>query len=349
MELVRRGLASTEVEAIALIEARRVLVNGAIGLKVTRLVSPEESLAVLRLGARFVSRGGEKLEAALERFNLDVVGKRALDAGSSTGGFVDCLLQRGAVSVVAVDVGRGQLSQVLRDDVRVHVHERSNLRLISVEDVGGVPFEVLTADLSFISLTKVVGRLAGALAAPRADLVVLVKPQFECTRKEASVGKGVVYDPAVWARSLAGAALAIAAAGGVVRGSMVSPLRGADGNTEFFLHAVAHAPAAVAAGDEAAGGEAVGSGFVGVENVLGAEVAQGLTKAVEEAAELRGARSAPGSPGSMERPPPHPSPSSPSCRRWDGSPLGVEQQVRSRASVHAPIDVPLGSSRARQA
>lgn len=274
------------MEARALIAARRVLINGANGRKATSLVSPGDAIAVLEPPSRFVGRGGEKLDAALDHFGLDVAGKRALDAGSSTGGFVDCLLQHGAASVAAVDVGRGQLSQALRDDPRVQVHERVNLRFASVGAFGGASFDVLTADLSFISLTKVVVPLAGCLASPKADLVLLVKPQFECTRQEASIGKGVVSDPAVWLRSLTSVALAIVAAGGAIRGSTVSPLRGADGNTEFFLHAVAHehTEAGITAG--AGNTDAAARGLATIEPVLAAGVTEGLADVVAEACEL---------------------------------------------------------------
>ncbi len=236
MELVRRGLASDIDEARALISALRIVVNGACAVNVARLVSPGEAISVLDLPPKFVGRGGLKLEAALEHFQIDVAAKRVLDAGSSTGGFVDCVCQRGAAAVAAVDVGRGQLHSRVRGDSRVRVYEGVNVRSITLGDVGGVPFDVVTADLSFISLAKVVGALI-SVAAPGADLVLLVKPQFECTRREASIGRGVVSDPAVWLRALEDIALALSGAGAVLRASMVSPVRGADGNTEFFVHA----------------------------------------------------------------------------------------------------------------
>ena len=131
---------------------------------------------------RFVSRGGEKLVAALEHFTIDVAGRRALDAGASTGGFTDCLLQRGAASVVAVDVGRGQLHQRLLADDRVCSFERTNIRSLALDAVGGVRFDVVVADLSFISLRTVAEPLLERLAAPGADVVLLIKPQFEAGR-----------------------------------------------------------------------------------------------------------------------------------------------------------------------
>jgi 23S rRNA (cytidine1920-2'-O)/16S rRNA (cytidine1409-2'-O)-methyltransferase len=191
---------------------------------------------VLADGPRFVSRGGEKLDAGLEQFEIDVRGKRALDAGASTGGFTDCLLQRGAAHVLAVDVGHGQLHERLLADRRVSVLERTNVRELTIDRAGGEPFPVATADLSFISLRTVLPALVG-LAAPGADMIALVKPQFEARRAEASRGRGVIRDPAVWRRVLAEVTVAFAAADATMVGIMVSPLRGADGNVEFLAHA----------------------------------------------------------------------------------------------------------------
>ena len=183
---------------------------------------------------RFVGRGGLKLEAALERFAVDVAGRRAYDLGASTGGFTDCLLQRGAASVVAVDVGYGQLHERLRADPRVEVHERTNIRDVRPGDLGA-PAEVVVADLSFISLRTVLpGALALAVAG--ADVVLLVKPQFEAGREEAARGRGVISDPTVWRRVLDEVAGALAGLGTTIMGAMASPLRGADGNVEFLLH-----------------------------------------------------------------------------------------------------------------
>lgn len=175
------------------------------------------------------------MDAALEHFGLDVTGKDALDAGASTGGFTDCLLQRGAAKVVAVDVGHGQLLQRIRSDPRVEVMERANVRYLLPDDVGGRRFDVVVADLSFISLMMVASSLLG-LAKPAADLVVLVKPQFEAGRAVVSKGKGVVRDPKVWASVLCDVAGAFEASGAEVAGGMASPLLGAEGNVEFFLH-----------------------------------------------------------------------------------------------------------------
>jgi 23S rRNA (cytidine1920-2'-O)/16S rRNA (cytidine1409-2'-O)-methyltransferase len=214
-------------------------VAGAPADKASRLVHPADALHVAGDAARFVSRGGVKLAASIERFRVDVAGKRALDAGASTGGFTDCLLQCGAAHVVAVDVGYGQLHERLRADPRVSVLERTNIRSVVLDDLGGQPFPVVTADLSFISLAAVLPDLF-ALAARGADVVALVKPQFEAGRAEASRGRGVIRDPTVWRRVLGEVAAAIRTQDAAMMGIMVSPLRGADGNVEFLVHARAH-------------------------------------------------------------------------------------------------------------
>jgi 23S rRNA (cytidine1920-2'-O)/16S rRNA (cytidine1409-2'-O)-methyltransferase len=212
-----------------------VTVAGAPAPKASRLVAPGEPVRIAGDGPRFVSRGGEKLDAALEHFAVDVADRAALDAGASTGGFTDCLLQRGASRVVAVDVGRGQLHQRLRDDPRVTVLERTNVRHLGPADLGGERFPIVTADLSFISLRTVAPSLV-ALAAPGADLVVLVKPQFEAGRADVSRGRGVIRDPAVWEQAVEGVAAAFVSQGAAMIDSMRSPLTGADGNVEFLLH-----------------------------------------------------------------------------------------------------------------
>ncbi len=169
-----------------------------------------------------------------------VNGARCLDAGSSTGGFTDALLQAGAVSVVAVDVGRHQLHERLRADPRVDSREQTDIRSIGPADVDG-PLPVVVADLSFISVRAVIGSLL-ALLAPGGDLVILVKPQFEAGRAEVSKGRGVIRDPAIWHRVLEETRGVLAAAGAVIMDVMVSPLRGAEGNAEFLLHARHRSP-----------------------------------------------------------------------------------------------------------
>ncbi|MGH8916879.1 MAG: TlyA family RNA methyltransferase [Acidimicrobiales bacterium] len=236
VELVRRGLAGSREQAQAAVASGRVIVSGAPAPKPSRLVAPGEPVVVAGSPPRWVSRGGEKLEAAIDRFGIEVVGRRALDAGASTGGFTDCLLQRGATEVVALDVGRGQLHERLRSDRRVVSMERTNLRGVRLVDLGGPAFALVVADLSFISLRTVAPVLLGELAAPGADVVVLVKPQFEAGRVEVSKGRGVVRHPAVWRAALDGVASSFRACGAAMMGAMVSPLTGADGNVEYLLH-----------------------------------------------------------------------------------------------------------------
>jgi 23S rRNA (cytidine1920-2'-O)/16S rRNA (cytidine1409-2'-O)-methyltransferase len=252
---VRRGLVESRHEAQAAVAAGNVLVSGAVADKPARLVAPGDAVVLRGPRAPFVSRGGEKLDAALSRFDVRVAGRRALDAGASTGGFTDCLLQRGAARVYAVDVGHGQLDAALRADGRVTVLERLNARALSVAalaaaDPDFVPCPLVVADLSFISLRTVVPALAGPVTAPGADLVLLVKPQFEVGRAAVSRGKGVVRDPTLWRGALGGVASALADVGTGIMGAMASPLTGAAGNVEFLLHARKGAPGPGA--DEAA-------------------------------------------------------------------------------------------------
>ena len=232
---MRRGLTNSRTEAQRLIADNRVTVGGAPATKASRLVDPGEALEVSRDGPRFVSRGGFKLEAALERFALDVSDIRAIDVGSSTGGFTDCLLQRGARETVAIDVGRHQLHEKLRADPRVTVFEQTDVRALDTAAIGG-PAPLVVADLSFISLRAVAGELVALVDRP-GDLVVLVKPQFEAGRAAADRGRGVIRDPAVWRRAIIDAAGALHDSGAAIMGAMVSPLRGGDGNVEFLVHA----------------------------------------------------------------------------------------------------------------
>jgi 23S rRNA (cytidine1920-2'-O)/16S rRNA (cytidine1409-2'-O)-methyltransferase len=212
------------------------------------LVAPNEAVVLLGPPARFVSRGGEKLDAALTQFGLDAADRRALDAGASTGGFTDCLLGRGAAHVYAVDVGHGQLDQRLRTDRRVTVMERVNVRSLTPEvlrqaDPDFGPCSLITADLSFISLITVVPALTGPIGDEGADLVLLVKPQFEAGRVVVARGKGVVRDPEVWRTSIRDVTSALQDAGTGIMGAMVSPLTGPAGNVEFLVHARKGAPA----------------------------------------------------------------------------------------------------------
>ena len=182
----------------------------------------------------YVSRGGSKLERALDSFGIDASGKTALDAGASTGGFTDCLLRRGAARVVVVDVAYGALAWTLRNDARVHVLERTNVRTLDLSAKGEGPVDLVVADLSFISLGAVRDALLAA-ARPDASLVLLVKPQFEAPRARVERG-GVVRDPEVWRDAMRSVAGAYRECGCVVAGACASPLVGPAGNREFFLH-----------------------------------------------------------------------------------------------------------------
>jgi len=236
-ELVRRGLAVSRTQAAEAIDAKRVLVNGTLADKASRQVDPADAITIQGPPARFVSRGGEKLDAALDAFGIDVRGMRVLDAGASTGGFTDCLLQRGASAVVALDVGHGQLHPRIRDDDRVVVLERYNVREVTSADLGG-RVDGVVADLSFISLKRVIEPLVG-VCTTGAPLVLLVKPQFEAGRQEVSKGRGVITDPEIHDRVVAEIDAALHDAGCVVHGWIDSPLTGAEGNREFLVHATA--------------------------------------------------------------------------------------------------------------
>jgi len=240
-------MAESRERAQAHIAAGRVLVGGAVASKAAHQVAPDQPLELLGPPPRFVGRGGEKLDAALERFRVDPAGRRCIDAGASTGGFTDALLQRGAVAVVAVDVGYGQLHERLRTDPRVDNRERTNIRDVTPSALGGAA-DVVVADLSFISLRTVAPSLV-ALVRPGGDLVALVKPQFEAGRVEAARGKGVIRSPEVWRRVLGEVRDAVAVQGGTMMGAMVSPLTGADGNVEFLVHVVAGSASAGSAVD----------------------------------------------------------------------------------------------------
>jgi 23S rRNA (cytidine1920-2'-O)/16S rRNA (cytidine1409-2'-O)-methyltransferase len=232
--LVRRGLVGTREEARAVVEAGHVTVAGAPATKGSTLVTPDEALQVTE-PRPFVSRGGVKLAAALGAFAIDPAGRDCLDAGASTGGFTDCLLQRGARRVVALDVGAGLLVWELRTDPRVTVLERTNVRELVPEMLPYGP-SLLTADLSFISLRLAAGPLVG-VSEPGADLVLLIKPQFEAPRADVGPG-GVVREPEVWQHAIEDVADATRAAGAVPAGVVASPVRGPAGNAEFLLHAV---------------------------------------------------------------------------------------------------------------
>ncbi|HSD11124.1 MAG TPA: TlyA family rRNA (cytidine-2'-O)-methyltransferase [Candidatus Binatia bacterium] len=230
--LVARGLVRSREEAQRMILAGEVRVGERRADKASESVAADAALAVGKR-ARFVSRGGEKLEGALSAFGIDVSGSVALDVGASTGGFTDCLLQHGARRVYAVDVGRGQLDWRLRQDPRVVVIERQNVRTLPPSSVPE-PVEVAVVDVSFISLRLVLPRIR-ELAAPAAIVVALVKPQFEVGRGKVGKG-GVVRDVALHREAIDGIRQVARVLGFVERGFVESPLRGPSGNREFFLY-----------------------------------------------------------------------------------------------------------------
>lgn len=233
-ELVRRGLARSRDQAADLIAAGRVAVSGQTALKAASQVAVDAAITVQRAsgGPDYVSRGGHKLAGAIAAFDgLIVAGRRCLDAGASAGGFTDVLLRAGADHVVAVDVGYGQLAWSLQTDERVTVLDRVNVRTLTPEQVAPAP-DLVVADLSFISLTLVLPALVGC-AAPDADYVLMVKPQFEVGRDQ--VGGGVVRDPALRAEAVQSVAGAAASLGLGVAGITASPLPGPSGNVEYFL------------------------------------------------------------------------------------------------------------------
>jgi 23S rRNA (cytidine1920-2'-O)/16S rRNA (cytidine1409-2'-O)-methyltransferase len=257
-ELVRRGLARSRDQAAELIAAGRVEVGGALAGKAATQVGVDAAIIVRQAGAErdYASRGGHKLAGALAVFGqagLVVAGRRCLDAGASTGGFTDVLLGAGAAQVVAVDVGYGQLAWPLRTDPRVTVLDRVNVRALQPGQVAPPP-GLVTADLSFISLTLVLPALTGC-AAPDADFVLLVKPQFEVGKGKVGTG-GVVRDPALREAAVAAVAAAAAVEGLGVAGVTASPLPGPSGNVEYFLWLRAGAPPL----DEAALRSAIAAG-----------------------------------------------------------------------------------------
>ncbi|MDP3070723.1 MAG: TlyA family RNA methyltransferase [Opitutaceae bacterium] len=233
--LVARGLAESRSQAKALIMSGRVL-RGTERLDKPGKEFPDDTPLTVEQPPRFVSRGGEKLAGAIERFTLDLHGAHVLDVGASTGGFTDCALQNGAADVVCVDVGRAQLHARLRADPRVTNLEKINARHLRREDLPRGDFDLIVMDLSFISLTAVLTPVWALLRAG-GTLVALVKPQFEAGKAEVDKGRGVIRDPAVQEAVLAAVRdFALRALAGVtVVGHMDSPITGTDGNREFLL------------------------------------------------------------------------------------------------------------------
>lgn len=234
-ELVHRGLARSREQARTLVEDGRVTLNGVVASKPATQVEPTASLVVREAeeGPDYVSRGAHKLVGALDAFDLDVAGRHALDAGASTGGFSDVLLRRGVAAVVAVDVGYGQLAWPVRSDERVTVLERTNVRDLVPEMLPFVP-DLVVGDLSFISLTLVLPPLVGVVT-PDADLVLMVKPQFEVGKGQVGAG-GVVRDAALRSQAVRRIADAALDLGLGTAGVVASPLPGPSGNVEYFLH-----------------------------------------------------------------------------------------------------------------
>jgi 23S rRNA (cytidine1920-2'-O)/16S rRNA (cytidine1409-2'-O)-methyltransferase len=234
--LVELGLCPSREKARRSILAGQVRINGQVAGKPSDPVKAKDQIA-LAAGERFVSRGGFKLEHALEHFSLEVTGLTAIDIGASTGGFTDCLLQRGAAKVYAVDVGRGQLAWTLRRDPRVVVMERINARDL-VPEAFPAPFAavpLVVMDCSFISLRKILPA-AIALLRPSGKIVALVKPQFEAGKAEADRGAGVIRDPAIHARVLSELEEFVGSRPGLQwRGVTPSPLLGPSGNKEFLV------------------------------------------------------------------------------------------------------------------
>ncbi len=230
--VVERGLAESREKARALILAGHVLVNGQKADKAGASVDTEARIEMLAQ-PRYVGRGGLKLEAALDHFGIAVAGKVCLDIGSSTGGFTECLLQRGAARVYAIDAGTGQLDWKLRNDPRVIVHEQTNARHLSRREVPE-PIDVAVCDVSFISITMILPAIA-SLVAGHAEMVILVKPQFELERHQVGKG-GIIRDPALHQQACRRVEQAVQALGFQTQ-IIPSPVLGAEGNQEFLLHA----------------------------------------------------------------------------------------------------------------
>lgn len=216
-----------------MIDTGRVRVRGNPAPKPSTLVAPEDPLAIDGPPAQFVSRAGAKLDGAIEAFDVPIEGRVAIDVGASTGGFTDCLLQRGAAEVVALDVGYGQLHHRIRSDSRVAVVERTNIRHADPAALGA-PFDLVVADLSFISLALVAPQIR-ALGAGETDWILLVKPQFEAGKGLVGSG-GIVRDPEVHAQAIEQAVAALDKTGVGVIGLVRSSITGTEGNREFLIH-----------------------------------------------------------------------------------------------------------------
>ena len=230
--LVDQGYFPDRDRVLRAVMAREVRVDDVYVSSAALKVSPDADIFV-KGAKRFVSRGGRKLQGALDAFGQDVAGLRCIDIGSSTGGFTDCLLQAGAASVACVDVNYGQLAWSLRQDGRVSVFERTNIKTADPQALGA-PFDVLVADLSFIGLAGLAGTFA-SLSAAGSVLIALIKPQFESAHEETD--RGVVRDPAVRARVIEEVSSALDSAGFHVEGVVESPIKGPEGNVEYLVKA----------------------------------------------------------------------------------------------------------------
>lgn len=242
--LVIKGLAPTRSQAHALIMAGKVRTGPDSMVEKPGRAYPEDTEFFVEAPPKYVSRGGLKLEAALAHFAIDPTGLHCLDVGASTGGFTDCMLQHGATDVTCVDVGHGQLHDRMRRDPRVSNFEKVNGRNLAEAGLPRAAYDLVVADLSFISLTKVLPSMWG-MTAPGGRLVTLIKPQFECTRAEADKGKGVIRDAAVHGRVIGEIRDFVSRelAGAEILGVADSPITGGDGNREFLI-AMRKAPAA---------------------------------------------------------------------------------------------------------
>ncbi|MDR3567902.1 MAG: TlyA family RNA methyltransferase [Syntrophobacteraceae bacterium] len=235
--IVDKGLAPSRERAQSLVLAAKVMVDGRVLTKAGQRVAEDSQIQVIEDALPFVSRGGLKLDQAIRSFPIEVSGRTAMDVGASTGGFTDCLLSHGARRVYAVDVGYGQLALKLRNDPRVVVLERKNIRYLPTELVAE-PIEVATIDTSFISLKLVIPAVMNFLTAG-AIVISLIKPQFEAGRAQASKGAGVIRDPAIHAQICEALTEFATGLGFTIIGVIASPVLGPKGNREFLMAAVA--------------------------------------------------------------------------------------------------------------
>jgi len=242
--LVDRGLVPSRERAQAMVLSGRVLVNEQKVEKAGASVDPAAAIRLLGEDLKYVGRGGLKLEAALRDWKIDLAGRTCLDIGVSTGGFTDCMLQRGAAEVIAVDTGYGQIHARLRSDSRVKLLEKTNARYLTQQDIAGAgpaaPISFVAIDVSFISVTLVLPAvLESTVAASRRELVILIKPQFEVGRERVGKG-GIVKEEAAQQDAVAKVRQKVEELGGKNIELMESPILGMEGNREFLLHTEFH-------------------------------------------------------------------------------------------------------------